>query len=66
MNIELISSIRADKFYEQYYDICDIVDGMEDIKQKEVHIYTKPYRVKSKKVELKSIDDILCWGEEDE
>ena len=56
---------RADKFYEQYYDICDIVDGMEDTEQKEVHIYTKPYKQKSKKVELKSIDDILCWEDEE-
>lgn len=57
---------RADKFYEQYYTICDMVDEMEDTRQEEVHIYTKPYKQKSKKVELKSIDDILCWEDEDE
>jgi hypothetical protein len=58
---------RADKFYEQYYAICDMVDEMEDIEQEEeeVHIYTKPYRQKSKKVELKSIDKLINWEDEE-
>lgn len=56
---------KADKFYNEYYDICDMVDEMEDVKHEETHIYTKPYKPETKRLKLKSIDAIVCWEEEE-
>lgn len=56
---------KADKFYDEYYEICDIVDELGNLTPKEEHIYIKPRKKKPKEVKLKSIDKLINWEEEE-
>ena len=57
---------KADKFYEEYYEIYDMAYEVVEEREEEKTVRFKMSTSKPKKLELKSVDKLINWEEEDE
>ena len=59
-------NIRQISFYEEYYEIYDMAYEVVEEREEEKTVRFKMSTSKPKKLELKSVDKLINWEEEDE